>query len=108
MKTGDVILIPFPYAEANDVKVRPAVVVTLTKDKYKDIVVCAISSVLPKQASKFEILLSPSSKNKLRIKSVLKVDRIVTLIVENKIADLGELDSKDLSAFIKTFKSLVD
>lgn len=41
MKTGDIILIPFPFAEITHVKVRPAVVIAITKDKYKDVVVSA-------------------------------------------------------------------
>jgi len=47
MTIGDIILIPFPFAEFNQKKVRPAVVITETADKYKDVVVSAISSVVP-------------------------------------------------------------
>lgn len=79
MKTGDIILIPFHFAEATHVKVRPSVVVALTKDKFSDVVVCAISSVIPKSISDNEIVISPNKTNKLRVKSVIKVDRIVTL-----------------------------
>ncbi len=43
MKTGDIVLLPFPFAELTNTKVRPTVVVCETKDKYKDLVVCAIS-----------------------------------------------------------------
>ena len=37
MKTGDIIFIPFPFAELTNKKVRPAVVIALTKDKYRDV-----------------------------------------------------------------------
>ena len=47
MKTGDIILIPFPFAELTNRKVRPAVVIAETADKYKDLVISAISSVVP-------------------------------------------------------------
>ena len=36
MKIGEIILIPFPFAEFTNKKVRPAVVVCETKDKFKD------------------------------------------------------------------------
>ena len=36
MKLGDIILIPFPFAELTNIKVRPAVVITETADIYKD------------------------------------------------------------------------
>ncbi len=51
MKSGDIILIPFPFAELTNKKVRPAVVIGLTKDKHKDIIVSAISSVVPVRIS---------------------------------------------------------
>mgnify|MGYP001331347227 CR=1 FL=1 len=79
MKTGDIILVPFPFAELNNKKVRPAVVICETADKYKDIVVCAISSVVPPIPGDNEILLKPDKLNKLRADSVIKVDRIVTI-----------------------------
>ena len=79
MKTGDIIFIPFPFAELTNKKVRPAVVIAQTKDKYKDVIVAAISSVIPERTNGNEIIIEPSQINKLRAKSVIKVDRIVTL-----------------------------
>lgn len=99
MKTGDIILIPFPFAELNNKKVRPAVVITETADKYKDIVVAAISSVVPSKLSKREILLKPDKINNLRADSILKADRIVTLKREDKITDLGSLSPVKLFEF---------
>lgn len=37
MKIGEIILIPFPFAELNNKKVRPAIVICETKDFYKDL-----------------------------------------------------------------------
>ena len=34
MKTGDILLIPFPFSELTHVKLRPALVIAKTKDKY--------------------------------------------------------------------------
>ncbi len=59
MKTGDIILIPFPFAELTNVKVRPVVIATATKDKYKDIVICAISSVIPEPFQTMSSLSNP-------------------------------------------------
>ncbi len=66
MKLGDIILVPFPYADLATAKVRPAVVVTHTKDKYEDIVLSAISSVVPAMPSVYEIIVTPTRLNKLR------------------------------------------
>jgi len=59
MKTGDIVLIPFPFAELTNIKVRPTVIVTVTQDTYKDIVICAISSVIPSNLSDNEFVVQP-------------------------------------------------
>jgi mRNA interferase MazF len=107
MNIGDIILIPFPFAELTNKKVRPAVVITETADKYKDIVVAAISSVVPQKLSAREILLEPDKENMLRIKSVLRSDRIVTLKREDKIANLGKLSKSELSKFKSILSDII-
>ena len=91
MKTGNIILVPFPFSELTNIKVRPAVVISTTKDKYEDVIVSAISSVIPDSISANEIIIESNSINNLRVKSVLKVDRIVTIKKESVIAMIGSL-----------------
>ena len=81
MKTGDIILLPFPFAELTNIKVRPAVVICTTADKHRDVLVSAITSIVPEHLNKNEILLEPDPTNGLRVRSVIKVDRIVTLSI---------------------------
>jgi mRNA interferase MazF len=107
MKTGDIILIPFPFAELKNTKVRPAIVITETADKYKDLVISAISSVVPDSLNMNEILINPNKTNNLRVQSVIKVDRIVTLKQRDKIANLGKLSSAEILNFKKVFSELV-
>lgn len=108
MKTGDIVLIPFPFAELTSVKVRPTVVICETKDKYKDIVVSAISSIVPKDLSENEILIRPGKENKLKADSMIKVDRIVTVKRDDIIAELGKLEPKQVALFKTKFKNLVN
>ncbi|MFN4255361.1 MAG: type II toxin-antitoxin system PemK/MazF family toxin [Saprospiraceae bacterium] len=99
MKTGTILLIPFPFTEHTGAKkVRPSVLVCETADAYKDLVVCAISSVVP---------LAPDALNQLRKPSVLKVDRIVTVKAKDVIAQLGELSPADEATFRSIFHSLI-
>lgn len=107
MTTGTIILIPFPFAELTDVKVRPALVVCETKDKYSDLILCAISSVLPSAASDFQMVLQPNKENNLRVPSVLKIDRIVTLKKEAVITTLGTLSNSETNTFKEKFRQLV-
>jgi len=108
MKPGDIILVPFPFAELTNRKVRPSVVVCETKDKYRDVVVCAISTVVPKELNENEILVEADFINNLRATSIIKVDRIVTVKKADIIARIGELNEGHLNEFITKFKSLVD
>ena len=108
MKTGDIVLIPFPFAEFTKRKVRPAAVICETKDVYKDLVLCAISSVVQSKFSENEILLSVDKENGLRKNSVLKVDRIVTAKKQDIIARIGKLNNSDLKQFKEKFVNLID
>lgn len=73
MKTGDIILIEFPFTNLFDSKVRPAVVVNITPDIYQDIIVCKISSVIPAQLNHFQLVIQPTQMNGLRSISVIYV-----------------------------------
>jgi mRNA-degrading endonuclease toxin of MazEF toxin-antitoxin module len=108
MNTGTIVLIPFPFAELINIKVRPALVVTTTNDKYEDLILCAISSVIPPKANLFEMILQPNKTNNLRMSSVIKIDRIVTLKKEDVITQLGTLQPLELDLFKQKFKQLVD
>ena len=65
MTTGNIILVPFPFSELTNIKVRPAVVISTTKDKYEDVIVSAISSVIPDSISANEIIIESNSINNL-------------------------------------------
>ncbi len=108
MKTGDIVLIPFPFAEFTKRKVRPAAVVCKTKDVYKDLVLCAISSVVPSKLTENEMLLKADKDNGLRKDSVLKVDRIVTAKEQDVIAKIGKMSDAELKKFKQKFKDLID
>jgi mRNA interferase MazF len=108
IRPGDIILIPFPYSDLTDVKVRPAMVICSTKDKYKDLVLAAISSHKETSLTISEIPIAPDASNKLRRSSVLKVDRIFTLKKENSIARIRKLSVTDLKLFKHKFVALVN
>lgn len=104
--TGDIILIPFPFAELTNIKLRPAVVICKTSDVYQDIVVSAISSSIRIEPEETTMIIHPSKLNNLKIVSTILVDRIFTLKQENIIKNLGKLDDLELKLFIDKFKKL--
>ncbi len=107
MKTGDIVIIPFPFAELNAIKVRPTVVITETKDKYKDLILSAISSQSQETTTEAEIMIEPESGNGLRTMSIIKVDRIFTLKKEKLISNIGRLNAHQVDNFKTVFQSLI-
>ena len=106
MKTGEIVLIPFPFAELTNVKARPSVIIAETDDRYKDIIVAAISSVVPARISKNELILEPSSANGLRVRSIVKVDRLVTTKRKNIIVELGFLSGAEIEKLVSIFRAM--
>jgi mRNA interferase MazF len=111
MNPGDVILIDFPFTIPTQSKIRPAVVLTVTQDKYKDIVICAVSSVVPAMLTPREILISSGDPSfpatGLRVDSVIKMDRIATLRTTDVIAKLGHCPPNLWDKIVAKFRTLV-
>jgi len=107
MRIGEIILIPFPFSELNKPKVRPAVVITETKDKYQDLVVSAISSVVPKKISEREFIIVAGNTYNLRVNSIVKTDRIVTVKRNEMIAALGKLTDEELHRFKSILNEMI-
>ncbi|MGH7597720.1 MAG: type II toxin-antitoxin system PemK/MazF family toxin [bacterium] len=111
MNSGDIILIDFPFTVPTQSKVRPAVVITETRDKYNNLVVCAISSVLPPAITGREILISKNdpafSATGLRADSVIKIDRIATLRQSDVITKLGHCEPALWDEIRNKFRNLV-
>ena len=108
--SGDIILIRFPFTDLSQTKVRPALVITRTKDKYKDLVICAISSVVPEEVGERELLISKTEKwfsqTGLRVNSVVKVDRLATLREIDVITRIGTCPPEFWKKFTKSFCNL--
>jgi mRNA-degrading endonuclease toxin of MazEF toxin-antitoxin module len=112
VKPGDIILIDFPFTAPSRSKVRPAVVITQTEDKYRDLLVCAISSVIPSDPSSREIVVTKSqphlfSTTGLRVDSVIKIDRIATLRQSDVITTIGRCSPALWQEIVRRFRELV-
>jgi mRNA interferase MazF len=108
MRTGDIVIIPFPFSELTNIKVRPAVVIAETSDKYHDLILCAVSSQVLLSINPNEMIIESNPVNGLKVKSVIKIDRIFTLKKEKVISNIGMLNVTQLNNFKIIFKSLID
>ena len=75
MAKGNIVLITFPFTDLSGSKLRPAVVLANTSF---DLTVCFITSQTGWQEST-DVLLTPSSTNGLRKRSLVRTGKIATL-----------------------------
>jgi mRNA interferase MazF len=92
---GKIVLVPFPFTDLTAAKLRPALVIY---EGEKDVVVAFISSKIPAEPSEVDVLLTKESlgfeKSGLKVGSVLKLDKIATVLKDLIVGELGELDEE--------------
>ena len=103
-KTGDILLLAFPYSDGSTVKRRPALVLADTGDD--DIIVARITS--QKAQSKYDVDIIDWQQAGLKIPSIARLHKIATL--EKKLIDrkLESLTSDDLSKINSAFLKLCE
>jgi mRNA interferase MazF len=95
MTKGRVVLVPFPFDDLTAGKVRPAVCLTDPLGPYRHVVVAFISSQMPVSLTPTDVVLDPQradfAATGLRVVSVLRLHRLVTLTTALIRRDLGKL-----------------
>ena len=86
-------MVPFPFTDLSDAKVRPALVFHVCRD---DAIVIFISSVA-KNIGDCDMPVSRSKENGLKVNSILKLNKIVTLDQSFILGKIGKLE-KDILA----------
>lgn len=105
MSKGDIILVPFPFTDLSGQKIRPALVL-YTEPKGEDCIVLFLSSVKPKRLARFDIAVTPSKANGLKVPSVIKVNKIATLQKKIAIGELGTLEAAHRTQVDRKLKQL--
>jgi mRNA interferase MazF len=103
-KLSDIVLIPFPFTNLSDYKVRPALILTVNQ---QDVVLVFITHIKPKD--KEFICINPTKENGLKEISYIKYTKIVTLESKLIIGSLGNLENKifqEVKEKIKKFLNL--
>lgn len=95
---GDVVLVPFPFTNLKQKKVRPAVVISREQvhKQENDYTLLFISSVIPDVVQPYEVVFEKSdsefAQSGLKKTSLLKANKIVTLqrnLLRRKLGQLG-------------------
>lgn len=100
LQRGDVVLVPFPFTDMTRQKARPAVVVSSERFNAAsaDVILVAISSKLPATSDDADLVLQHGSADfqttGLRVSSVIRTAKLVTLQQSLIYTTLGKLDSR--------------
>jgi mRNA interferase MazF len=94
IKRGKIVLVPFPFTDLSDSKVRPALVVSRNLSG-EDIVVLFISSKPERRKSPYDILVKPTRGNGLKTKSSIKCAKMATLDKKIILGEIGSLSKSD-------------
>ena len=103
MRKGAIILVPFPFTDLSNNKIRPALV--LASSHGEDCIVAFISSV-PKRRSVFDITVKATRANGLKVESTIKADKIATLQKKILMGHIGRLEPNILAEVDKKLKKL--
>jgi len=90
---GKIVLIPFPFTDLTAAKLRPALVLY---EGDRDVVLAFISSKVYAGAGPAGVMVTPSHagflKSGLKVDSVIRLDKIATVLKDLMVGELGELD----------------
>ncbi len=100
MMRGKIVLLPFPFDDLSATKVRPALCLTDEIGSHGHVVVAFISSKLPAQPEEFDLIMRQADTGfpmtGLRVDSVLKVNRMMTVTHTLMLRELGTLSGEYL------------
>ena len=92
---GKIVLVPFPFTDLTAAKLRPALVIY---EGEKDVIVAFISSKIPYELSEIDVLITKKhrsfKKTGLKVDSVIKLDKVATVLKDLIVGELGELDDE--------------
>jgi mRNA interferase MazF len=113
MTKGKIVLVPFPFDDLSAEKVRPALCLTDPIGSHRHIVVAFISSQAPTTTVASDIVLDPAQKDftltGLRVPSVLRLHRLVTLtsaIIRRELGELSQNLQRDVDRKLATLFGL--
>ena len=104
---GDIILVPFPFTDLSQTKLRPAVVLW-ADSKGQDVTLCFISSQKVERLAANEFAIASNdpqfSMTGLKVTSKVRVTRVVTLERRMLQRRLGRLSGQLMKRFDQTLR----
>lgn len=100
---GKIVLLRFPFSDAQSYKRRPALLIKNFDDG--DILVCRITSQL--YETKYDLFIDNWKEAGLKLPSVIRVHKLATLGKEMIEVIMGQIDEQTVFKTKKIFASLI-
>jgi mRNA interferase MazF len=107
LKKGDIVLVPFPFTDLSQTKLRPGVVLWVDPQG-QDVTLCFISSQNLENITPDEVYLAPGEseflQTGLKVSSKIRVAKVVTLerrLLQKRLGQLGEKQIERLNKALK-------
>jgi len=106
---GKIVLVPFPFTDLTAAKLRPALVIY---EGERDVVAAFISSKIPSELSGVDVLITKNQcgfkKAGLKVDSVIKLDKVATVLKDLIVGELGELDEEQRQEVNRKLKKIME
>ena len=97
MIKNSIVLVPFPFDDFSESKVRPAICLTSEIGEYHHIIIAFITSKIPDDLIESDLIINKSSINStgtgLAVDSVIRLHKIVTIpksLIKRKLGSINE------------------
>jgi mRNA interferase MazF len=104
VKKGDIILVPFPFTDLTEIKIRPALILISNE---LDITVSFITSQIKWQEPN-DLRIEPSELNGLKKSSLIRLGKLATIEKKLVIGKLGILMDSELKRVNQELVKLFD
>ncbi len=112
MYSQSIVLVPFPFDDFSNSKVRPALCLTGEISKYNQVVIAFISSKISDDVIDSDIIIKKNSDNwmgtGLTVDSVIRLHKIVTIPTSLIKRRLGKVNSSTATEIKAKIKRLFD
>ncbi len=104
LNRGEIVLVSFPFTDLTGSKVRPALIFHIYRD---DVIVVFISSSL-KTIGDCDMVIKRSEENGLKVDSILKLNKIITLDKSLILGKIGDLEKDVLRKANRNFLKMFE
>lgn len=110
-RDGAIVLFQFPQTDAQEGKLRPALILKAVPGKYDDWLVCMVSSKLNQYDEDFDSFIASDDEDfgvsGLKVPSVFRVSRLAVVDETVFVGVLGSISESRLSTIQKTIADWV-